>query len=251
MSFRDMQIALDTRLNLVPNSIPIAWENTVYKPIKDQEFLRPTLLNGTSSLLDLASHQRDPGIYRVDAFYPINDGPKRLLDKLDEIYIFFKQNLSLQVNTTLVNVRAMTLTPRTINDNAWLLGSLDINFVCYENAIGGSVTPPVNSLAWITQPVSLTVGFGKGYITTNDLSRVVFALPAICQPGDYFRIAGYGLGGWEIDAPPGISIIYGDQETSNGGTLASVNPHDCIELVCVAANSKFEELSSQGNITVT
>lgn len=248
MSFKDVQIGLDTLLSMFPGDTPIAWENTEYKPVLGVAFLRPTLMNFDSSLLDLQSDQQDPGNYRIDAFYPINNGPRNLLDKLDAIYAHFKQNLNIQVNSTVIHIRAISILPRNITEQSWFMGSLDINFIVYENT---SFSPIVGQLMWVPISISGPVTFNKGYITTNDISRVVFDLPNVCNRGDYFRIAGYGLGGWEINAPPGISIIYGDQETSNGGSLASVDPHDCIEIVCVVANQKFEELSSQGNITVT
>lgn len=250
MSFRDMQIALDVRLASLAGGVAIAWENIEYQRVTGTPYLRPTLLNSESRLYCVTdSAQVNEGLYRIDAIYPAGRGHSALLTKLDMIYQHFKASLALTVGTTTLWLKAINILPRTIIDGAWFMGSLDINFINYDDA--GLGPSPIGQIMWTPISTSGQVTFNKAYITTNDLSRVVFDLPATCSVGDYFRIAGFGLGGWEINAPPGISIIYGDQETSNGGSLASVNPHDCIELVCVAANSKFEELSSQGNITVT
>jgi hypothetical protein len=42
--FSDISAALDSQLNTLTGSSPIAWENTVYKPIKNTLYLRPTHL---------------------------------------------------------------------------------------------------------------------------------------------------------------------------------------------------------------
>lgn len=249
MSFRNIQAAFDVRLALLPGGLPIDWENFEYKPALNLPYLRPTLLNAESSLVCISDgSQSNDGIYRVDAFYPIGLGSGLLLAKLDQIYAHFKSSLVLGVGTTNVWIREISILPRNIIDGSWYMGSIDINFINYDNTV---FSPVVGQIMWVPISTSGFVSFNTAYITTNDVSRVVFDLPNVCNVGDYFRIAGYGLAGWEVNAPPGISIIYGDQETSNGGSLLSVNPHDCIEIVCVAANSKYEELTSQGNITVT
>jgi hypothetical protein len=250
MSFRDMQIALDVRLAALTGGTPIAWDNIEYQAVTGTAHLRPTLINTESLLYCIANGaQSNEGLYRIDANYPAGRGHSALLAKLDQIYQHFKASLSLTVGTTTLWLREIAILPRIIVEGSWYMGSLDIRFINYDDA--GLSPPPVGQIMWVPISTSGPVIFNTAYITTNDISRVVFDLPNVCSVGDYFRIAGYGLAGWEINAPPGISIIYGDQETTNGGTLSSINPHDCIELVCVAANSKFEELSSQGNITVT
>lgn len=249
MSFRDMQIALDVHLALLGGGTPIAWENIEYTAVMNTAHLRPTLLNidGQLSCMSDVSQAND-GIYRIDANYPIGVGHSALMAKLDVIYVHFKASRVLTVGSTSVLIREISVLPKNIVQGSWFMGSLDINFTHYDNIV---FSPAAGQIMWLPISVSGPIVFNTAYITTNDISRVVFDLPTTCSVGDYFRIAGFGLAGWEINAPPGISIIYGDQETSSGGSLLSINPHDCIEIVCVAANSKFEELSSQGNITVT
>jgi hypothetical protein len=244
-----MQFALDIRLASLPGNVDIAWENIEYQAVTNVPHLRPTFFNVDGELICMSDgSQRNSGLYRVDAIYPVSQGPGALLTKLDAIYQHFKSSLVLTVGSTNVWIRAINVLSRTIIEGAWFMGSLDVNFVSYDGS-EGTIMPP-ESAQWITTSTSLIPESGKRYITTNDVSRVVFTLPGTCPVGFYFRIAGYGLGGWRINCQAGMSIVYGDQETSVGGALESVNPHDCIELVCVVANTKFEELSSQGNITV-
>lgn len=252
MSFRDVKLILDSRLNVISGDLPVAWENTIYVPEVGIPWIRPTLINGPSNDIDLNSHQLNPGIYRVDVFYPLGVGERDLFDKLDEIYNHFKSVSVLSSGDTIVNIQAVSVLPRLVDD-AWVMGSLDINFVNYDDNIVTSFPTPNNNGGWINAPLSLTVNPGSRYISTSDTDRVIFTLPPTCVPGDYFRIAGFGDAGWGITQNSGQNIIYGDQETSVGvlGGLSSTNPHDAIELVCVVANTKWEVLTSQGNIVVS
>lgn len=247
MSFKECQIALDTKLNLLPGSVPIAWENTAYKPVLNQPWIRPTNLPLLSSLLDLQTDQQNPGIYRVDVFYPLGKGHKALMDKLDAIYNHFKMEQLLIVNSTWVYIREMSLIPRQ-SEESWIVGSINIGYVNYENAVG-TFTPP-SSMGWIVAKNNLTMSFDNRYIANNDDARVIFTIPDTFAQGSYFRIAGYGAAGWRLQCPAGVKIIEGDQETTLGGYLESTNARDCVELVCVVADQVFQVLSSQGNITI-
>lgn len=248
MSFKEVQIALDTKLNLLPGTpVPIAWENIAYKPILNEPWLRPTNLHAPSSLLDLRADQENPGQYRIDAFYPLGKGHKALNDKLDAIYSHFKSEQLLIVNSTWVFIREISLIPRN-SEESWIVGSISINYTNIENVVG-SFTPP-STTGWISVKNNLTMSFDNRYIAASDDARVVFTIPGTFAEGAYFRIAGYGSEGWKLQCPAGVKIVEGDQETSVGGYLESTNARDCVELVCVVANQVFEVLSSQGNITI-
>ena len=133
MSFLDVKLMLDQHLNLISGSLPVAWENVKFTPPGNKPWLRPTLINGPSTDVDLSGHQLNPGIYRVDAFYPLGVGEKDLIQKLFEIFRHFKNAGTLTLNDTIINIQAISLLPRVIDD-PWIMGSLDINFVNYENS---------------------------------------------------------------------------------------------------------------------
>ena len=133
MSFSHIRILLDRQLNLIAGGLPVAWENTKFTPVLNQPWLRPTLINGASNNVDLNSHQLNPGIYRVDAFYALGNGKKDLLNQLDEIYNHFKSTLTLTMDDTIINIQSISLLPRLI-DEPWIMGSIDINFVNYEDS---------------------------------------------------------------------------------------------------------------------
>lgn len=91
----------------------------------------------------------------------------------------------------------------------------------------------------------------NGYINAN-AAATSFSLPVTAAVGDSYRIAGYGAGGWTITQNAGQSIYLGNLTTTVGvgGSLASTNAHDCVEIICVVANNEFQVISSMGNITV-
>jgi len=91
----------------------------------------------------------------------------------------------------------------------------------------------------------------NGYINSN-VGLTTFTLPAVAAVGDTFQIAGYGAGGWAIAQNAGQSIYIGNSTTTIGvgGSLASTNRHDSIEILCVVANNEFQVLDVVGLITV-
>lgn len=111
-------------------------------------------------------------------------------------------------------------------------------------AAGGS------GLTWndqTTTPVTMTTL--NGYIADN-AGLVTLNVPATAAVGDTFAIVGKGAGGWLVQMNTGQVAHMGSSATSSAGSLASTNQYDCIELVCVTANTTFVVRSSMGNITV-
>jgi hypothetical protein len=90
-----------------------------------------------------------------------------------------------------------------------------------------------------------------GYYVNNGASPVAFTLPATAAAGTILAIAGFSAGGWTLAQNALQSIQYGDVNTTTGtgGSLASTNKGDSIELLCVVANTTWVALNSVGNIT--
>lgn len=91
----------------------------------------------------------------------------------------------------------------------------------------------------------------NGYIG-NNASGVTFTLPATAAVGEIYRVTGLQAS-WTIDQNASQTIHFGNDSTTTGvgGSLASTNARDAVEIVCVIANTDFQVLSSIGNITVT
>lgn len=91
----------------------------------------------------------------------------------------------------------------------------------------------------------------NGYINSN-VASTTYTLPATAAVGDSFILAGYSAAGWSLAQNAGQSIYLGIKTSTIGvgGSLASTQPHDTIEVVCVVANNEFQVVDVIGNITV-
>lgn len=133
MSFKEIQLALDNKLNTLPGGLPVAWENVKYTPTLGRPWLRPTLINAESQLVCMSDgNQNNPGVYRIDAFYPANAGSGAVLDKLSQIYTHFKSELTLVNGNTTVWIRNVSILQRIVEETTWFMGSVNINFTSYE-----------------------------------------------------------------------------------------------------------------------
>ena len=104
-----------------------------------------------------------------------------------------------------------------------------------------------NEVTSATNPNSLVKE--NGYIPKG-APVVTFVLPAAAAQGDCFKIAGYG-NLWTLTQNALQSIRLGNQVSTAGvlGAVTATNIKDCIELVCVTANTEFQIVNSVGNLT--
>lgn len=115
--------------------------------------------------------------------------------------------------------------------------------------IGSTVTPGISWTEITTTTVSLSVN--AGYIL-NNASLVTATLPTTASVGAVINIVGKGTGGWKIAQSAGQIIHFGILDSTLGitGSLASTLRYDCVELICIIANTDFLVRGSIGNITV-
>ena len=98
---------------------------------------------------------------------------------------------------------------------------------------------------------SATMAINNGYVADRG-TLVTLTLPAVAAFGSRFEIVGKGSGGWTINQGVGQQIHFGHLDTTSGagGSLSSTLQYDCVELICVTANTSFVVKSSIGNLTV-
>lgn len=86
----------------------------------------------------------------------------------------------------------------------------------------------------------------------NNAGLVTLTLPVTCAIGKRILVRGLGAGGWAIaqNASQIIHLGSSDTTTGAGGSLASTNRYDCLELTCVVADTEFVASGVQGTITV-
>ena len=119
----------------------------------------------------------------------------------------------------------------------------------------GSITISASSGGFTWNEVTGTssaLAAQNGYIA-NNAGLVTLTLPVTASIGDMFVITGKGAGGWRVAQNAGQTINFGSSSTTTGagGRLDSTGQFDTIEIVCITANTDFNVIDSQGNITVT
>jgi len=108
-------------------------------------------------------------------------------------------------------------------------------------------------LTWPAAIVGATQADGnKGYICNHAATRVELTIPTMAAVGTIIRVTGIGAAGWKIKQNASQTIHFGNMDTTTGtgGSLASTQARDSVEIVCVVADLDFNILSSQGNVTV-
>lgn len=125
---------------------------------------------------------------------------------------------------------------------------------CSTSGSGSTVT--INTagggLDWnVETGTSANMAVNNAYIG-NNAAGVTFTLPDTAAVGDMVRVTGLQAS-WTIAQNAGETIYFGNDSTTTGagGSLASTNARDVVELVCVVADTDWQVLSSIGNITVT
>jgi hypothetical protein len=103
-----------------------------------------------------------------------------------------------------------------------------------------------------TTGTTQAMAVNNGYIS-NNASLSTFTLPTTIAVGQRVAIQGAGAGGWILAQNAGQTINFGDAPTTagTGGSIASTNQFDHIEVICITANTTFAAYNAQGNLTVT
>ena len=97
---------------------------------------------------------------------------------------------------------------------------------------------------------SVTLAAANQYVM--DKSTLITAtLPTTAAIGDTFSIIGCGAGLWVVDVASGQTIQVGaTASTASTGSIAATNQFDCVDIVCVTANTLFVCKGMQGQLTV-
>ena len=98
---------------------------------------------------------------------------------------------------------------------------------------------------------SATMAVDNGYIA-NNAALVTLTLPTTAAVGKVVRVTGKGAGGWKIAQNASEIIHFGNKDTTTGtgGSLASSDTNDAVEVLCLIADTEWAVISSIGNITI-
>ena len=170
----------------------------------------------------------------------VNGTELTLTTELDETY-GGTGNASYSAGDILYASNSTTLTKLAPGTNGQVL------------TISSGVPAWATGFTWVdVTGTSDAIEANTGYIS-NNAGLVTLTLPASCAVGDCHKVAGLGAGGWLVAQNASQLIHFGNMDTTTGvgGSLASSNRYDCIELLCVVANTEWLILNSVGVITVT
>lgn len=112
-------------------------------------------------------------------------------------------------------------------------------------------TPSAGGAVWTAVTNDANMAINNGYIA-NKGTLLTMTLPTTAAVGTELSMAGMNAGLWKIAQNASQNIKFGNQTTTTGtgGSLASVLTYDCVNLVCVVANTTWVVTSSVGNITI-
>ena len=97
---------------------------------------------------------------------------------------------------------------------------------------------------------SQAAAVNNGYIISN-ASQTTVTLPATAAVGSVISVVGKGAAGWILTANTGQTIKLGIATTTSAGSLTSTNQYDCVEVICVTADTTWVARSLVGNLTVS
>lgn len=149
-------------------------------------------------------------------------------------------NGQLLIGSTAANPILGTITAGTNISVTNAAGSITINST-------GAASFVWNNVASGTQALVAN----QGYITNNGASLVTYTLPTTAAQGTVISIAGFSTGGWALAQNASQQIFFGNQSTTVGigGSMASTNRNDQIDLLCVTANLTWVVRNAVGNLT--
>ena len=123
------------------------------------------------------------------------------------------------------------------------------------NAAGSiTISSSGAGVTWTVITIDQSAVIGNGYIC-NKAGLLTLTLPATAVIGDCIRVTGINTAfGWAIAQNAGQRIHLGTSSTTTGvgGSLASTNIRDSVDLICVVsgASTEYNVIASMGNITV-
>lgn len=120
---------------------------------------------------------------------------------------------------------------------------------------GATITIATNGsgVAWTeVTGVTQAMAINSGYIASN-VALVTLTLPTTSAVGSVIYLVGKGAGGWAVAQNAGQTIHIGSSASTVGvgGSLASTNRYDSVQLVCTVADTEWTTLGGgQGALTI-
>lgn len=133
---KDLQSALNKALDDAFPSMDIAWENINFKPEVGTGYLRVSLLPSETDVVTMGPQpfQEHKGIFQVDVFYPLAQGPGPAMGKAAEIQKVFCPSAQFVYNTVTVQIDKSWPSSGRADQAGWWHVPVNIRYTCYSNA---------------------------------------------------------------------------------------------------------------------
>ena len=124
-------------------------------------------------------------------------------------------------------------------DNINILGAGSVTVAGNAGTSTLTISVSGSGLSWNSVAgTAVVMTANNGYVPQN-IAQTTLELPLASAFGDAISIIGFGSGGWIISQGAGQQIIIGSNLTTSGpgGSLASSNRYDSLNLICLVPNT--------------
>ena len=140
----------------------------------------------------------------------------------------------------------------TVNSNVGSFTSANITvngkglITAAANGTAAFAPMPTTVVSGTTQAMAVN----NAYVS-NNAGTCTMTLPGTASVGDEIQVMGLGAGGWAIAQNASQLIHFGNvvTTTGTGGSIASQNAFDSLRIKCVVANTTWNVIAAQGNMT--
>jgi hypothetical protein len=122
--------------------------------------------------------------------------------------------------------------------------------ISITSATGSITIASTGGPAFVDQTgAAVTMADNTAY-SANNAGLVTLTIPATSAFGTTYTVCGQGAGGWKLQANTGQVVNFGNAPTTTAGSLASTNRYDAVSIYCSVADTTFNVMHVQGNLTV-
>jgi hypothetical protein len=138
---------------------------------------------------------------------------------------------------------------------SWLATGAEGKVLTSHNGTALTWETPSSGATWMTKATATAdgtaaVNYSYTIIHGTPANLLTLTLPATAAVNDRVAIIGYTAGMWKLVAASGDTIKVIGATTSAGGYIAATTAFDCVEVVCVVADTTWVACSSMGNLTI-
>lgn len=136
MSHTKISAALSSRLQALPSSPPVAWENAGYTPVEGETFLAEHYLPASTTGVGVSADSSIdyPGVYQIDVRVPANEYKAEGNALADKVASHFKRGTVMTRDGQSVVVESVSRN-QGLRDGAWWMIAVSVNW----RAFGGNV----------------------------------------------------------------------------------------------------------------